>query len=77
VSTSEHELHDAVHDVSQQMPPTHCPCRHSLFARHAAPSIFFAAQVMAGAQYPLVQSPSVEQAVAHPPAAEHANPLQS
>ena len=77
VSAFEHERQVPVHALSQQIPPTHAPCTHSLFAMHAEPSIFLAAQVIAGAQYPPAQSWSPAQVVAHPDAAVQVNPLQS
>jgi hypothetical protein len=50
VSELEHERQVPVHALSQQIPLTHAPCTHSLFAMHMEPSIFFAAQVFAGEQ---------------------------
>jgi hypothetical protein len=50
VSELEHEKQVPVHALSQQIPLTHAPCTHSLFAMHVEPSIFFAAQVIAGEQ---------------------------
>jgi hypothetical protein len=46
VSAFEHDMQVPVHALSQQMPPTHAPCTHSLFPTHVEPSTFLAAQVI-------------------------------
>jgi len=50
VSAFAQERQSPVQAVSQQIPPTHWPCAHSLLAAQAEPSIFFAAQVPADVQ---------------------------
>jgi len=48
VSAFEQDRQVPVHVLSQQKPPTHDPCRHSLFIKHAEPSTFLVTQVMVG-----------------------------
>jgi hypothetical protein len=45
VSAFAHERQVPVQALSQQIPPTHEACTHSLLPTHVEPSIFFAAQV--------------------------------